>query len=105
MWRACRASPVAVSPDGAACYILALRGGKREKQGILHDHGSRRWSRWARECARPLGFGELDRAGAAESRQPLASSVAALREGVRATGLGTSVPTADGRQAGGIADE
>ena len=88
MWRACRASPVAVSPDGAACYIPALPGGKREKRGVLHDHGSRRWSRWDRECARPLGFGELGGAGAAEGRQPSASSVAALGEGVQGDGLG-----------------
>ena len=88
MLRAWPASPVAVSPDGAACYIPALPGGRREKQGILHDHGNRWWSRWARECARPLGFGEFDGAGAAEGRQPAASSVVALGEGVQGDGLG-----------------
>ena len=88
MLRAWPASPVAVSPDGSACYIPALPGGKREKQGVLHDHGSRRWSRWARECARPLGFGKLDRAGAAEGRQPSASSVVTLGEDVQGGGLG-----------------
>ena len=82
------ASPVAVSPDGAACYIPTLPGGKREKHGVLHDHGNRWRSRWARGCARPLGFREFDGAGAAESRQPAASSVAAPGKGVQGDGLG-----------------
>ena len=89
MLEACRASSVAVSLDGAACYIPVPSGGKREKHGISHDHGDRWQSRWARGCARPLGSREFDRAGAAEDRQPSASSVAeAPGEGVQDDGLG-----------------
>ena len=99
MLEAWPASPVAVSRDGAACYIPALPGGKREKHGVHHDHGSRRRSRWARGYARPLGFREFDGAGAAEGRQPAASSVVALGEGVQGDGPG-SVRT-DGRGTAG----